>query len=554
MRWMAVHRAAGLIWRLMECDPHPAVLPMRVQKAPFQSCGEQSSLLPRALPQEMGVDGEVLERFVQRAMADKEENLHSMTVLRHGKVIGEYSFTPYDRTVWHATHSLCKTVTALGIGILLWEGKLCLSERVVDLFPDRCTPAARRYDNLTVFHLLTMTSGAAFAEPQSVTETDWVRGFLESPQLFPVGERFHYNSMNTYMLAAIICRKTGRTLRAFLQEKLFDAMGIRQFCWETCPMRIEKGGWGMFLLQEDAAKIGQLILNGGIWNGERLVPEAYIRDMCAWHSDPPAALGRHGYGYQCWPWEREGSVRLSGLFGQNVLVVPDVDMVIATNAGAGRMMGESRFMQVCSDFLREVEGGCVKPIYYTGENDDFTERVCVKTLPIGVLRREGTYRVRTGFARLLPVFMQLLENVYTTGIEEITFLRKGATLYIKVAEGETKNVLAVGFAAPLRGEITVNGEVHTVSVGGRWGNERGNPLLHVEIAFLEQASTRCMDFVFTGATLRVRLSERPGKEALLTGAGLLFGETAGRNPFENRFFRARLMALAEPELIAVRKK
>lgn len=549
------HRMVRLLMKLMEGDPSPAILPMRVQKVPFRACKAESDALPRARPEEVGVDPDSLLRFLRAAAEDREENLHSLTVLRHGKVIAEKSFTPYDRTVWHATHSLCKTVTALAVGILIGDGKLSLQERVTDIFADRCTPMMkRRYEKLNVFHLLTMTSGASFSEPQSVTETDWVHGFLRSQPLFPAGERFHYNSMNTYMLSAIVYRKTGKTLRAFLEERLFRQMGIRRFCWETCPCSIEKGGWGLYLLQEDAAKLGQLLLNRGRWNGEQLVPKDFITGMCFWHSDPPKSLSQNGYGYQCWLWERAGSVQLSGLFGQTVLVVPDLDMVVAANAGAGRLIGKSAFERHCAVFFEEIELGChVKVNNYTdvltGNMPQMQKNVYVPC----ALRSVECFRVQSGFARLLPVFMQLLENVYTTGIDRVCFMRKGTVLYMTVSEGAVRNTLQVGFLTPARGEIVVYGEVYLVSVLGRWEREGENAKLHTEIAFLEQASTRYMDFLFSGdGSLSVHLSEKPGKDALVTGAGLLFSET-GRNPFETRFMRTRLQKLAEPELYCVRE-
>lgn len=554
MVWRPAQRAAGLIWRLMEGDPCPAALPMRVQKIPFRACTQRSSILPRALPQTQGVDPCLLRKFTEDAAADRNENLHSMTVLRHGKVIAAYSFAPYDREIWHATHSLCKTVTALAVGAAIDDGLLRLDEKMPDIFPALCTVSTRRrYGYLTVFHLLTMTSGALFAEPQSVTERDWVRGFLNSPQLFPVGEKFHYNSMNSYMLAAAVCAKTGKTLSAYLREKLFDAMGIRQFYWETCPMQIEKGGWGLYLLQEDAAKIGQLILNRGAWNGAQLISKAYVEDMCRWHSDPPREMSTHGYGYQCWLWEREGAVRMSGLFGQNVLVVPDLDMVIAVNAGAGKMLGETAFLHRCAKFLQSVQlNSLVKQTNFT-ESAMHTNREIpqVRHTP-GALRRERSYRIVQGHARLLPVFMQLLENAYTTGMQRITFLRKGVKLYIEFFEGQTCNLLEVGFSQAALGEITVNGEVHMVSVRGRWNRTVGRPILQLEIAFLEQASTRYMEFVFQpDGVLHLKLWEKPGKEALLNGAGILMRGQKQEKLLLNRRFLARIESLAEPELIGV---
>ena len=345
-----VRRVAELLSRLSGRKQEVAVLPMRVQKAPFPAGPEDA--LPRAAPESVGIRSGYLQSFLEQAAADRGENLHSLTVLRHGKVIAACSFAPFDRTVWHVTHSLCKTVTGLCAGILIGDGLLSPDERVADIFPEKASPVARiRWRGLLVRHLLNMTSGASINELASVTQTDWVRGFLDSVPQFEPGESFQYNSMNSYMLSAIICKKTGGTLTEFLQARLFGPMGIRDFHWETCPLGIEKGGWGLYLKQEDMAKLGLLVLQRGRWDGRALVPEGYIREMSRKQSEPPAEMSDDGYGWQCWLWARPGSILFNGLFGQNILVIPDLDMVIASNAGGDRMFGKSGYLSLCETYF-----------------------------------------------------------------------------------------------------------------------------------------------------------------------------------------------------------
>ena len=155
-----VRRVAELLSRLSGRKQEVAVLPMRVQKAPFPAGPEDA--LPRAAPESVGIRSGYLQSFLERAAADRGENLHSLTVLRHGKVIAACSFAPFDRTVWHVTHSLCKTVTGLCAGILIGDGLLSPDERVADIFPEKASPVARiRWRGLLVRHLLNMTSGAS---------------------------------------------------------------------------------------------------------------------------------------------------------------------------------------------------------------------------------------------------------------------------------------------------------------------------------------------------------------------------------------------------------
>lgn len=190
---LTVKHVAELLSRLAGQKQEVAVLPMRVQKVPFpEEAGGDA--LPAATPESAGIKSGYLQAFLEQAAARRSENLHGLTIVRHGRVIAACSFPPYDRTVWHVTHSLCKTVTGLAVGILMGDGKLTAEERVIDIFPEKASPLARiRWRGLTVRHLLAMTSGASFNETASVTQTDWVRGFLDSTPQFEPGGEFQYN-------------------------------------------------------------------------------------------------------------------------------------------------------------------------------------------------------------------------------------------------------------------------------------------------------------------------------------------------------------------------
>lgn len=571
-----VRRVAELLSRLSGRKQEVAVLPMRVQKAPFPAGPEDA--LPRAAPESVGIRSGYLQSFLEQAAADRGENLHSLTVLRHGKVIAACSFAPFDRTVWHVTHSLCKTVTGLCAGILIGDGLLSPDERVADIFPEKASPVARiRWRGLLVRHLLNMTSGASINELASVTQTDWVRGFLDSVPQFEPGESFQYNSMNSYMLSAIICKKTGGTLTEFLQARLFGPMGIRDFHWETCPLGIEKGGWGLYLKQEDMAKLGLLVLQRGKWDGRALVPEDYIREMSRKQSEPPAEMSDYGYGWQCWLWARPGSILFNGLFGQNILVIPDLDMVIASNAGGDRMFGKSGYLSLCETYfgagvklpdtcppdprayrrlcraVRQLEQGAPPEKGLVGFLAQHRQRKLNEARRAEVAGRR--YVFEPGAARLLPLFVQLLENNYTTGISGVRFSCEAEKLYVTVEEGEQQNTLEVGFQAPVRGRVCANGEEQLVAVRGLWTqNEDGVPVLKLDIAFLEQASTRHIKLFFDAVdTVRMRLSETPSKQALQDGAAVvmgasrLLGALSGAVDGKGRM-ESWLTAIAEPEL------
>ena len=239
--------------------------PVRPQKPP--RTGRLPTLLPRSAPRDEGVPAAALDTLY-RSLSGAECGTHACIVLRHGRVVSEGWYAPYSSRYWHVTHSMCKSVTGTAIGMLADEGRLSLDEHVCEIFPEKCgLLTSRRMRAVTVRHLVTMTSGVAFKEAGAVLEGDWVKGFLDADVLFEPGSAFDYNSMNSYMLSAIVKRKTGLGLSAYLRPRLFEPLGFGDVAWETCPQGIEKGGWGMYVYLEDIAKLGQLYLQKGKWTG-----------------------------------------------------------------------------------------------------------------------------------------------------------------------------------------------------------------------------------------------------------------------------------------------
>ena len=174
---------------------------------------------------------------------------------------------------WNYTFSMCKSVTSLAIGMLIAEDKLHEDDLLVEYFGKGMSAFDRlRFKNITVKHLLMMSTGVAFNELGSVTVDDWVKGFFTSNIKFDAGSQFEYNSMNTYILACLVNLISGVSLSEYLSTRLWQPLGIKQVYWDKSPKNIEKGGWGLYLSPIDMAKIGQLYLNKGSWNDEQLVP------------------------------------------------------------------------------------------------------------------------------------------------------------------------------------------------------------------------------------------------------------------------------------------
>ena len=220
-----------------------------------------SSPLPRALPEETGIPSGVIADFLTDLKNDPTLDMHTVLFVKNGAVIASAEFGEHSMGIPKYVFSASKSVTALAIGMLIDDGKLSMNEKLVDIFGDLTNTISKlRLRDVTVETLLTMRSCSIFNEVSSMTTPDWQSEFMKSLTRGTVNTDFNYNSLNTYMLAAIVRRKTGKGLVEYLTPRLFEPLDIKNIYWEKSPEGIEKGGWGLYIRPEDFAKIGLMVL------------------------------------------------------------------------------------------------------------------------------------------------------------------------------------------------------------------------------------------------------------------------------------------------------
>lgn len=284
------------------------------------------------------------------------QDLHSIMIVQDGKVLKEQWLSDGAPDKPHILNSVSKTFTSTAVGFAVAEGKLSLTDKVVSFFPDNLPEqVSENLAKMEVQHLLTMSSGHD-VEPsfRALGEgADWVSAYLAHPFVHEPGTFFVYNSLGTYMLSAIVQKVTGQKLIDYLTPRLFEPLAIEGATWQESPQGINTGGWGLYLKTEDLAKMGQLILQRGVWNGEQLVSAEWIDQMTTSHiASRPAGMRPEqitfkaedsdwlqGYGYQMWRC-RHGAVRADGANGQYIIVMPEQNAVIAMTANIGDMQGE----------------------------------------------------------------------------------------------------------------------------------------------------------------------------------------------------------------------
>ncbi len=295
-----------------------------------------SERLPRSTPEAEGIPSAAVATLI--AALDGLRSPHHAMLLRHGSVIADTTWAPYERDRPHSLFSISKSFTSMAVGFAIDEGLLALDDLVVDLLPDDL-PAeiSSNLAALRVRHLLTMTTGHDpepmdwGADPASY---DWAKFALAAPLVHEPGKFWLYNTPATYLLSAIMQGRTGQRLLDYLSPRLLEPLGIVGATWEQSPQGIDAGGFGLAITIEDLAVFGQLLLQRGQWHGRQVVPAAWIDEATAFQvqNDQDQPDWASGYGYQFWRC-RHGAYRGDGAFGQFVVVMPEQDAVFVMNGG-----------------------------------------------------------------------------------------------------------------------------------------------------------------------------------------------------------------------------
>ena len=306
------------------------------------SANAQINELPRSTPEEQGVPSKALVALFDSLHALPLTDMHAVVVMRHGKVIGEMYPKPYAPEYRHTMYSCSKTFVGIAVGLAIEDNRLRLDDRVAAFFPELLPDSVSKdLADMTVRHLLTMASGVKPDWNMRSRGKEWIRTFLSKPVKEP-GTQYAYDSMVSYMLAAVVQKVTGKKLTEYLQERVFTPMNVTEWAWEESPEGVNTGGWGVHIQPESLAKFGQLILNEGRWESKQLVPAEWIREMCKKHRE----TGREVYGYHIWHCGgHDGAVRADGALGQYVISVLDEDMVVVmTEATLGNGRDQRRLI------------------------------------------------------------------------------------------------------------------------------------------------------------------------------------------------------------------
>ncbi|MBC7922881.1 MAG: serine hydrolase [Ferruginibacter sp.] len=476
-------------------------------------------VLPRTTPELQGVSSGGIRAFVEAVEKDNL-GLHSLMVVRHGKVVAEGWWDPYQPELKHVLFSLSKSFTSTAVGFAVTEGRLKVADKVLAFFPAEAPEnPGQHLAAMRVKDLLTMTTGHDQDTMPALREEKqggWARKFLSLPVVHPPGTFFLYNTGASYLLSAIVQRVTGQTLLDYLTPRLLQPLGIEGADWETDPQGINTGGYGLRLTTEDIAKFGQFYLRKGSWNGKRLLPEAWIGEATSFQVPNASPTGKNpendwhqGYGYQFWQC-RHGAYRGDGAVGQFCIVLPAQDAVVAITSETANM--QQILNQVWNHLLPAMTNA---PLPADPRAPALRQKLTSLTL-LPAKSAAGSPLA----ARVSGKSYQLADNALKG--RTVSFDFDGRTGAFTLVDNRGEHRIAYGLDRWVKGETRMpvaappvdSGQEATqakVAAGGNWRDENTFVMTWV---FFETPHSDTVTCYFNGDTLRVefkssKLGKRP---------------------------------------------
>ena len=288
-------------------------------------------------PEAQGISSKALERFVDK-LKEQKIPVHSILMARHGHMIMEAYYQPYDKEKLHRMFSETKSYTSLGIGLLVSDGVIRLEDKICQYFPEYLPGEVHPWlEEMTIKDMLRMETchNMTTYEKTSTTE-NWVRSFFQTVPARRPGQIFVYDTSASHTLCALVEKLTGQKLLDFLKDRILRQIGFSEesYIMED-PFGVSMGGTGLMAKPTDMLKVGLMLLNGGKdpddygkEDGRQVYPKEYLDQALKFQTSTiMSSLRDWGYGFQFWKMPDNGFAMI-GLGSQDTLCFPEQDMVI----------------------------------------------------------------------------------------------------------------------------------------------------------------------------------------------------------------------------------
>ena len=459
---------------------------------------DNSLSLPRSTPERQGISSVDILDFVDTA--DRQiDTMNSFMLVRHGSVVAEGWWGPYDAATPHILYSLSKSFTSTAVGLAIAERKMSLDDDVLKFFPDEAPaePSAN-LKAMRVRDLLRMSTGNQTEAPILTQNESWTRTFLAHPVPLKPGTHFLYNSPATYMLSAIVQKVTGMTVLDYLKPRLFEPLGIRDPSWVASPQGITAGAYGLSLRTEDIARFGQLYLQKGKWKGKQLVPSEWIEEATTRQTSngsSPNSDWDQGYGYQFWR-SRHNTYRADGAFGQYCMIIPEFEAVVVITSGV-------RDMQSVMNLVWNKLLPAMKP-HRLPENDAAQKQLEAKLA--GLLVKLPSGQPTMPLASIVSgKWFEFPENDRGIHAVSFDFNPSSPVLIVRTTDGDLRTPMGIGswrktpngFANGIDRFLTVP-EQPLVAASGKWS---ADDVFSVKLVLYQTPYYSALRFKFDGDRL-----------------------------------------------------
>jgi hypothetical protein len=558
---------------------NPEVIPYQPQKL-FVS-GAENQYFKRRIGGKKHAYARLLTDLLYDLEKEKAANVHNIMVIKDGEVILEASAPGYDVNCAHLAHSMSKTVTAIAIGMLVDDGKISVDENIIGFFPELET-SDKRFESITVEHLLEMKSGVPFGELGTVTSDKWCESFFLSELNAEPGESFAYNSMNSYILANIVARVSGKSVTEFVTERLLTPLHIDNFFWELSPEDVEKGGMGIYMSAESFAKIGLMLLNRGRFEDKVILSEDFVSKMIYPHSLAPLDKGDFNYGYHLWVGRENNEFLLSGMLGQIVWISPNHNIVAAINSGNNEVFQDSAALRILRKHLADLPENTSSTLSELAElkkasKNFFVDRHWIKPLkpqrclltalgfkdpmPFDTAWNKilGDYAFPNNNISLLPLLVTVMQNNYSGGIDRISITRDGNALMLTAIEGGREFCIPIGLYDFIPSIQNYDGEDYKIcAIAEAIEDEDRNPVFKIELVFPELPNTRMIKIYPLSDGIRLRLAETPNNAvaerfigSMMNGGKMEFAMNMIERKVGEDFIERKLEGMFNPILLGV---
>lgn len=507
------------------------------------------NFLKREKPNKHGINDKFIESFFNEITSDLSLRPNRILVIKDNAVIGEHYEHPYVKTSWDCIFSATKTIVALALGLMYDEGKVDLDAPVCSILKNEKQISVSRNKKITLRHLLTMSSGNSFNEMETASSKKWVKDYFNSSSKFTPGEKFEYNSLNTYIIGVIIEKLAKEKLTTLIRKRIFDPLGISETYAEISPEGYMKGGWGLYILPEDMAKLGILMRDYGVYEGKRILSEEWIKMMSSPQFRSTKFDQKLDYGFQMWVDEKNNYCAFNGLYDQNILIYRNSGVIVVTCCADSEIFHNSNLFKIamkyfasskqiafdlCNNHGNRNIKNLDKLLYYY---DDISNKEFKPTSTI------------SNTCGILPLILQNEMGTYVKGIKSLLFLKENNKYQFVINEGGVIHKLDFDFDKGVRQTINLYGNLYDIVVDARFIlSGKGDPFLIIRVYFLEFSFSRYFSIKFgkNSNSISVELSENPGLDFVISLAGI-------QDEATKSFLRGWMKALS-PSLIAGKVK